>query len=82
MRRSIEIIYEGDLDPEVLTYLTKDLGLLVEETRPLVVRSTNTYRDIPAVLGAARLIPGVKRVLVRAGSATETLTALDAGYSR
>jgi len=79
MRQSIEITYEGDLHPEVLAYLAKDLGLLVEETRPLIVRSANAYRDVPAVLAAARLIPGVRKVLVRAGSEPEAAVACDAG---
>lgn len=77
--RAFEIRYEGPMHPEVVTYLSRDLGLLVEQTRPLIVRSANAHRDAQSVLAAARLIPGVRQVLVRAGSTTETLTACDAG---
>jgi len=77
--RSIEISYEGSIHPEVVTYLTKDLGLLVQQTRPLIVRSANVNRDAESVLSAVRLIPGVKRILVRAGSESDALLACEAG---
>lgn len=62
---SIEIIYEGPLSSDVFDCLTRDLGLLVESTSPLVVLSTNLYRDVPAVYGAVRVWPGVNKVVVR-----------------
>lgn len=76
---TIEIKYEGPIHPEVVTYLNKDLGLLIEQTRPLIVRSAGIDLDAGAALAVVRLIPGVRQVLVRAGSTVESLRACDAG---
>jgi hypothetical protein len=65
MLRSIEIEYEGRLDQEVLDFLVQDLGLLVERIRPLVVRTDRPQRDVPAVIGATRLIPGLRHIWIR-----------------
>jgi len=73
--RSIEVVYDGRLSPEVLEFLTMDLGLLVEQTRPLVVRTAFPRRDIPAVVGAARLIPGVSHIWIREAHSSVALAA-------
>jgi hypothetical protein len=70
---SIEIIYEGPLSSDILDCLTRDLGMLVESTNPLVVLTTNLHRDVPAVYGAVRVWPGVRRVVVRRRNDIEVL---------
>ncbi|MDP2871094.1 MAG: hypothetical protein Q8P31_00905 [Bacillota bacterium] len=80
---TIEIDYEGPLSSEVLDCLTRDLGLLVESTKPFVVLSTNLHRDVPAVYGALRLWPGVRRIVVRKPAEVEVLLpAVATGHQR
>lgn len=74
MMRSIEVVYDGQLGNDVLEYLTKDLGVLVEQTKPLVVLTAVPRKDVPAVVGAARMIPGVKHIWVRAARQSVALS--------
>lgn len=70
---SIEVVYEGPLSSDAIDCLTRDLGMLVESTRPLVVLSTDLHHDVPAVYGVVRLWPGVHRVIVRKPTDVEVL---------
>ncbi len=72
--RSIEVVYDGQLGKDVLEYLTQDLGVLVEQTKPLVVLTAVPRRDVPAVVGAARMIPGVKHIWVRPANQSVALS--------
>ena len=75
MMRSIEIEYDGRLDRSVLDFLTNELGVLIEQTRPLVVRTDQPRRDVPAVIGASRLIPGLRHIWIRPAAESIALTA-------
>ena len=65
MNRSIEVVYDGRLSQAVIDYLTSDLGLQIQQTRPLVVHTSSPRLDVPAVVGAAKLISGVRHIWVR-----------------
>jgi hypothetical protein len=71
---SIEIVCEGPLSSELLDCVTRDLGMLVESTNPLVVLSANLHRDVPVIYGAVRLLPEVRRVIVRRAAEVEVLS--------
>lgn len=65
MEWRIEVVSTGEVSPDVLDYLANERGLLIERVRPLVIRTVSPGRDMSAVLGAARLMPGVVRVTAR-----------------
>jgi len=70
MMRSVEIEYDGHLDPRVLDDIVGRLGVLVERTNPLVVLTASPRRDVPALVRAARRIPGVRKIWVRRAADT------------
>jgi|GEM_PF-1569325 len=79
MRGFIEVSYEGDLHEEVLTYLSRDLGLIVKARHPLVVETADVARDLPLVLDAVKLVRAVGQVLVRQKSEDHALATRNGG---
>jgi hypothetical protein len=74
MLRSLEIVTDGNLHPEVLTYLAGDTGLFVPQDRSVAV-SCLSARSMRGSCGPACLAPGVRHTLARFGTQSPRLTA-------